>query len=107
MLPFGPETLSFRLLSRNVKVRIYKTVMLPVILYECETLSLTIREECRLRVFENRLLRKIFGKVEGCGDPGEVVEKLHNEELHDLYSPSSIIRMMKSRRMRWAGMQHE
>jgi hypothetical protein len=53
--------LSSRLLSRNVKVKIYKTTILPVVLYGCETWSLTLREEHRLRVFENRVLRRIFG----------------------------------------------
>jgi hypothetical protein len=53
--------LSFRLLSRNLKVKIYKTIILPVVLYGCETWSLTLREEHRLRVFENRVLRGIFG----------------------------------------------
>jgi hypothetical protein len=53
--------LSSRLLSRNVKVKIYKTIILPVVLYRCETWSLTLREEHRLRVFENRVLRRIFG----------------------------------------------
>jgi hypothetical protein len=69
--------------------------------YGCETWSLTLREEHRLRVFENRVLRRIFGlkRDEGTGD----WRKLHNEELHRLYSSPSIIRMMKSRRMRWAG----
>jgi hypothetical protein len=53
--------LSFSLLSRNVKIKIYKTIILPVVLYGCETLSLTLREEHRLRIFENRVLRRIFG----------------------------------------------
>jgi hypothetical protein len=53
--------LSSRLLSRNVKVKIYKTIILPVVLYWCETWSLTVREGHRLRVFENRVLRRIFG----------------------------------------------
>jgi hypothetical protein len=53
--------LSFRLLSKNLKIRIYKSIILPVVLYECETWSLTLREEHRLRVFENRVLRRIFG----------------------------------------------
>jgi hypothetical protein len=53
--------LSSHLLSRNVKVKLYKTVILPVVLYGCETWSLTLREEHRVRVFENRVLRRIFG----------------------------------------------
>jgi hypothetical protein len=48
-------------MSRNVKIKIYKTIILPVVLYGCETFSLTLREEHRLRVFENRVLRRIFG----------------------------------------------
>jgi hypothetical protein len=62
LLPSFPEPyVSFRLLSRNLKIRIYGTIIFPVVLYGYETLSLTLREEYRLRVFENRLLRKIFG----------------------------------------------
>jgi hypothetical protein len=53
--------LSSRFLSKNIKIRIYKTIILPVVLYGCETWSLTLREERRLRVFENRMLRRIFG----------------------------------------------
>jgi hypothetical protein len=82
-------------------LRIYKTIILPVVLYGCETWSLTLREEHSLRVFENRVLRRIFGpkrdEVRGCWG------KLHNEKLHDLYSSPSIIRMIKSRRTRWVG----
>jgi hypothetical protein len=80
---------------------IYKTIILPVILYGCKTWSLTLREEHRLRVFKNKVLRRIFGPKRD-----EVMggwRKLHNEELHDLYSSPSIIRIIKSRRMRWAG----
>jgi hypothetical protein len=93
--------LSSRLLSRNVKVKIYKTIILPVVLYGCEIWSLTLREEHRLRVFENRVLRRIFGpkRDEVTGE----WKKLHNEELHILYSPPNIIRQIKSRVMRWAG----
>jgi hypothetical protein len=71
-----------------------------VVLYGCETLSLTLREEHRLRVFENRVLRKIFGPKMGEVTGGW--RKLHNEELHGLYSSLSIFRVIKSRRMRWA-----
>jgi hypothetical protein len=66
----------------------------------CETWSLTLREEHRLRLFENRVLRRIFGAKRDEVTGGW--RKLHNEELHNLYSSPSIIRMIKSRRMRWA-----
>jgi hypothetical protein len=72
-----------------------------VILYGCETWSLTLREEHRLRAFENKVLRRTFGPKRA-----EVTgrwRKLRNEELHDLYTSPSIIRIMKSRRIRWAG----
>jgi hypothetical protein len=93
--------LSSRLLSRNVKVKIYKTIILPFVLYGCETWYLTLREEHRLRVFENRVLRRIFRpkRDEVTGE----WRKLHNEELHNLYSSPDIIRQVKSRRMGWAG----
>jgi hypothetical protein len=90
-----------RLLSKNVKIRMYKTAILPVVLYGCETLSLTLRGEHRLRVFENRVLRGIFGPKRDEVIGGQ--RKLHNDELHNLYCSPSIIRMIKSRRMRWAG----
>jgi hypothetical protein len=92
--------LSSRLLSRNVKVKIYKTIILPVVLYGCETSSLTLREDHRMRVFENRVLRRIFGpkRDEVTGE----CRKLHNEELHIIYSSPNIIRQIKSRRLRWA-----
>jgi hypothetical protein len=79
-------------LSRNVKVKIYKTTILPVVLYGCETWSLTLREKHRLRVFENRVLRRIFGpkRDEVTGE----WRKLHKEELHILYSSPNIIRQM-------------
>jgi hypothetical protein len=72
-----------------------------VFLYGCENWSLTLREKHGLRVFENRVLRKIFGpkKDEVTGE----WRKLHNEELRNLYSSPSIIRMIRSRRMRWVG----
>jgi hypothetical protein len=70
-------------------------------LYGCETWSLTLREEHRPRVFENRVLRRIFGPKRGEVTGGW--RKLHNEELRDLYPSQSVIRIMKSRRMRWGG----
>jgi hypothetical protein len=73
--------LSSRLLSRNVKVKIYKIIIIPVVMYVCETWSLMVREEHRLRVFENRVLRRIFGP-KGDEVTGET-RKLHNEELHN------------------------
>jgi hypothetical protein len=83
-------------------MRIYKTIILLVILYGCETRSRTLREEHRLRVFENKVLRTIFGAKRHEVTRGGW-RKLHNEELCDLYcSPMYIIRTMKSRRMRWA-----
>jgi hypothetical protein len=88
-------------LLRNLKVKIYKTIIMPVVLYGCETWSLTLRKEQRLTVFENRVLRKIFGPK-----TDEVTREwrtLHNEELHMLYSCPNIIRQIKSRKIRWAG----
>jgi hypothetical protein len=93
--------MSPRLLPKNLKIRLHKTIILPVVLYGCETWSLTLREEYRLRVFENRVLMRIFGpkRDEVTGE----WRKLHNEELHNLYSSPSIIRIIRSRRRRWAG----
>jgi len=78
------------LLFKNLKIEIYRTIILPFVLYGCETLSLTLREERRLRVFENRVLRRIFGPKKD--DVTGELRELHKEELNDLYS----------RRMRWA-----
>jgi hypothetical protein len=92
---------SSRLRSNNIKIIIYNTIILPVVLYGCETWFLKLREEHRLRMFENRVLRRIFGSKRNEVTRGW--RKLHNEEPHNLYSSSSIIRMIKSRRMRLAG----
>ena len=93
--------MSSRLLSKNLKIKIYRTIILPIVLYGCETWSLTLREERRLRVFENRVLRRVFGpkrdKVTG------EWRKLHNEEFRDLYSLPNIVQVVKSNGMRWAG----
>jgi hypothetical protein len=80
--PLVSESFVIPLLSRNVKVKMYKTIILPVVLYGCETWSLALREEHRLRMFENRVLRRIFGpkRDEVTGE----WRKLHNEELHIL-----------------------
>jgi hypothetical protein len=93
--------LSSPLVSKNVKIRIYRTIILPVVLYGCETWSQTLREEHKLRMFKNRVLRRIFGPKKD-----EVIggwRKLHNEELCDLYSLLSIITIIESRRMKWIG----
>jgi hypothetical protein len=93
--------LSSRLLSKNLKTKIYRTIILPIVLYGCKAWSLTLREECRLKVFENRVLRRVFGpkRDEVTGE----WRNLHNEELNYLYSLPNIVRVVKSRRMRCAG----
>jgi hypothetical protein len=93
---------SFLLFDRLTawRSKIYKTVILPVVLYGCVTWSLTLREEHRLRVFENRVLRRIFGPKR---EEDRQWRKLHNDELHNLYSSPNIVRVIESKRMRWAG----
>jgi len=88
------------LISTNIKIKIYRSKILPVVLYGCETWSLTLREERRLKVFENRALRRIFGpkRDEVTGE----WRKLHHEELNDLYSSPKIVRVIKWG-VRWAG----
>ena len=92
--------LSSRLLSKNLKIKIYRTIILSVVLYGCETWSLTLREERKLKVFEKVVLR-IFGprRDEVTGE----WKLLHNEELNDLYSSPNIVRVIKPIRMKWAG----
>jgi len=91
-----------RLLSKNLKIKIYRTIILPVVLYGCETWSLTLREERKLRVSENMVLRRIFGPRRG-----EVTgewRKLHHEEINDLYCSPNIVWVMKARNIKWTGM---
>jgi hypothetical protein len=84
---------SSSLLSKETKIKLYRTIILPILLHGCETWSLALREECRLRALENEVLRRVFGLrsdvVTGEG------RKLHNEELNDLFSSPSIIRVIK------------
>ena len=87
------DLLSSSLLSKNLKIKIYRTIILLLVLYGCETWSLTLREERSLRVFENRLLRRITGLKRD--EVTEKRSKLHNEELINLYSSPSIVRVIK------------
>jgi len=93
--------LSSSWLSKNLKIKVYRTIILRVVLHGYETWSLTLREERRLRAFENRVLRRIFGPKmdEVTGER----RKLHNKELNDLYFSPIIVRVIKSRIIRWEG----
>jgi hypothetical protein len=92
--------LSSQIISKKPKTKVYKTVVLPVVLYGCKTWSLTWREEHRLRVFENTVLSRIFGPKR---EEDKSWRKLHNDELHSLYSSPNIARVIKSIRIRWVG----
>jgi hypothetical protein len=93
--------LPLRLLFKNVKIKTHKSVNFHIVLYGCETLTLTLRVEHRLWVFENRVLRRIFGPKRDETTVGW--RKLHNEKLCNLYSSPNIIRLIKSKRVQWAG----
>jgi hypothetical protein len=89
------------LLYKNIKIKIYRTIILPLVFCGCETWSLTLRKERRQRVSEKRVLRRLFGPRRD--DVIGECRKLHTKELNDLYSLPNIVRVVKSRRMRWTG----
>ena len=93
--------LSSSLLSKNLKIKVYRTIIFLVVLCGCEIWSLTLREECKLRVFNNRVLRRIFGPKKD--KVTAEWRKLHNEELNELYTSPNIFQVIKLRRMRWMG----
>ena len=100
LLSFGAESFVFQVAIQKFKdqdIHVYRTIILPVVLYGCETWPLTLREERKLRVFENMVLRRIFGPRRD-----EVTaewRRLHNEELNEFYSSPNIVRVIKSRRI--------
>ena len=101
MLSFSAGSFVFHFASKIVKIKTYSTIILPLVLYGYETWSLTFREEHRLRMYENRVLRRIFGpKREEVTEEGR---RLHNVKFHDLFASPNVILMIKLRRMRWNG----
>ena len=83
------------MLSKNLQIETYETIIFPVVLYGCETWSLILREERKMGVFENMVLRRIFGP--GIDEVTGDWRRLHNEELNDLYCSPNIVRVIKSR----------
>jgi len=99
LLSFGTELFVFQFAAQKLKIKIYRLIILPVV-YGCETWLLTLRVECKLRAFESRALRRIFGDKRD-----EVTgkwRKLRNEGLNYLHSSTNILQVIKSSRMRWA-----
>ena len=96
-LSFDAESFVFHFTVRNVKIKIYRNIIVPIVLYGCETWSLRVREERRLRVFENRVLRKIFGPKR---DEGTREWRRLYDELFDIYVSPKIIQAIKSRKVR-------
>jgi hypothetical protein len=101
LLLWASEYFVIPLLSQNIKIKIYETIILHVVLYGYETWSLKLTEEHRLRVSENSLLRRIFGPERDV--TAQKRKNLYNGELHSSYFSPNIIRVSKSRRMRWTG----
>jgi hypothetical protein len=101
LLSFSPKSFVFPFHIKKLKLKLHKTVILPVVFYGSVNWSLTLREENRLRVlFENRALRRISGPER---EEDGSWRKVHDNKLPGLYSSSNIVRVIKSRRMRWAG----
>jgi hypothetical protein len=98
LLLFSPKSFVFLSHIKKLKIKVYKAVISPVVLYGCKTWSLTLREEHRLRVFENRVFRIFGSKTEEDGS----WRRWHNDEVHSLYSSPNIVRVIKLRRLRWA-----
>jgi hypothetical protein len=101
LLEFLTEIVYFCAFLKNINIKIYRTSILVIVFYGCETWSLTVKEESKPRLLDNRVLRRIFGpKTDGITGQWR---KLHNEELNDLYFSPNIVREIKSRIVRWAG----
>jgi len=100
LLSFGAESFVFQFATQNKKIKVHRTIILPVVLYGRETWSLTLREEHRLRVFENRVLRSILGPKRE--EVTKEWRRLHNGELYDQCSSPNIIRMIKPITKKWA-----